>query len=437
MATGLFLFQNDLRLHDNSALALATQEVDHLICVYCLPVDTTNRYPYHISKHGTYRKQFLLQSLHNLAGQLSQRGQSLHVMLDHPLNVIPELISQYNVSMIYTSENAGVYEQRNWHTLKGRYPYITFRKVATHTLFDKVELPFDVKASLPPTFTQFRKQVEELEVRSPLTTIAKLPSSPGRLKAFDVVSPMINPKLLADFDGGETAALKHLERYFTSNAPSRYKLTRNELDGWENSTKFSPWLALGCLSANRILKHLSQYEKDIECNESTQWIKFELLWREYFQWYAHSYGSKLYTYSGITSTQLHTAFYPERFRRWCEGNTPYPIVNALMNQLRRAGYISNRGRQIAASCLVNELSVDWRYGAAYFEEHLIDYDTASNWGNWQYIAGVGADPQQGRHFNLLKQTELYDPNEEFIRRWDGNNHDGRIDSVDAADWPIR
>lgn len=436
MATGLYLFQNDLRLHDNSALALATQEADHLICVYCLPVDNANRYPYHISKHGTYRKQFLLQSLHNLAERLSQRGQSLHVILDHPLNVIPELISQYNVSMIYTSEQAGVYEQRNWHTLKGRYPYITFRSIATHTLFDQIELPFNVNESLPVTFSQFRQQVESLDIRSPLTTIAKLPSPPGRLKAFDVVSPMINPKLLADFEGGETAALKHLEGYFASRAPSSYKLTRNELDGWDNSTKFSPWLALGCLSANKITKHLSQYENDIGCNESTQWIKFELLWREYFQWYAHYHGAKLYSFSGIKKKSPHTAFYPERFRRWCEGNTPYPIVNALMNQLRQTGFMSNRGRQIAASCLINELSLDWRYGAAFFEEHLIDYDTASNWGNWQYLAGVGADPKENRHFNLVKQTEAYDPNGEFIRKWGGNKHDGSIDSVDAADWPI-
>ncbi|PSW16532.1 deoxyribodipyrimidine photolyase [Photobacterium rosenbergii] len=436
MATGLFLFQNDLRLHDNPALALATQEADHLICVYCLPVDNANRYPYHIDKHGNYRKQFLLQSLNNLSERLSERGQSLHVILEHPLNVLPELISQYNISMIYTSENAGVYEKRNWHTLKGRYPYITFRQIATHTLFDRTDLPFDINESLPGTFSQFRKQVEGLDIRSPLTTIAKLPPPPGRLKAFDVISSMINPKLLADFEGGEKAALKHLEQYFSSNAPSSYKQTRNELDGWENSTKFSPWLALGSLSANMLIKHLNQYETDVECNDSTQWIKFELLWREYFQWYAHFHGTRLYTFSGIKKKSPHTAYYPERFRRWSEGNTPYPLVNALMNQLRQTGYMSNRGRQIVASCLINELSLDWRYGAAFFEEHLLDYDTASNWGNWQYLAGVGADPQDNRHFNLAKQTEIYDPNGEFIRKWGGNNHDGSIDSVDAADWPI-
>lgn len=79
---------------------------------------------------------------------------------------------------------------------------------------------------------------------------------------------------------------------------------------------------------------------------------------------------------------------------WCKGNTPYPLVNACMRELLATGYLSNRGRQIVASCLINELKLDWRYGAAWFQQQLIDYDTAVNWGNWQYIAGVGADPAE-------------------------------------------
>ena len=94
------------------------------------------------------------------------------------------------------------------------------------------------------------------------------------------------------------------------------------------------------------------------------------------------------------------------------------------------------GRQLVASCLVNELACDWRYGAAYFERQLLDYDVSSNWGNWQYIAGVGADPRGGRHFNLDKQQQIYDPNEAFIQRWGGRSNEMLGDWVDAADWPI-
>ena len=107
-----------------------------------------------------------------------------------------------------------------------------------------------------------------------------------------------------------------------------------------------------------------------------------------------------------------------------------------MNQLNRTGYLSNRARQIVASALVNELQVDWRYGAAWFEQQLIDYEVGSNWGNWQYIAGVGADPRGGRHFNLEKQAAQFDPDGDYVRRWGDDRELTPLDSVDAADWPI-
>lgn len=111
-----------------------------------------------------------------------------------------------------------------------------------------------------------------------------------------------------------------------------------------------------------------------------------------------------------------------------------------MNELRLTGYLSNRGRQIVASYLVNELGIDWRYGAAWFEERLIDYDAAVNWGNWQYIAGVGANPRGGRHFNIEKQSEIFDPDRVYQTAWTENIETSRcqtLDSVDASDWPIQ
>ena len=107
-----------------------------------------------------------------------------------------------------------------------------------------------------------------------------------------------------------------------------------------------------------------------------------------------------------------------------------------MKQLNATGYMSNRGRQLVASCFVNELALDWRYGAAYMAQQLIDYDMASNWGNWQYLAGVGADPRGLRHFDLEKQTQRYDPDQVFIRHWQGYADRYPLDSVDAADWPV-
>ena len=98
--------------------------------------------------------------------------------------------------------------------------------------------------------------------------------------------------------------------------------------------------------------------------------------------------------------------------------------------------MSNRGRQIAASCLIHELGLDWRYGAAFFEQQLIDYDVGSNYGNWQYIAGVGSDPRGGRQFNLANQAAQYDAGDTFTLKWEGFRPPQPAHVVDVADWPI-
>ena len=219
------------------------------------------------------------------------------------------------------------------------------------------------------------------------------------------------------YQGGESAALNHLKSYFASNAPSSYKTTRNALDEWTHSTKFSAWLANGTLSVKVLLNRLRQYEREVVANGSTYWIWFELLWREHFYWYAIEYQEDLFLFKGIGDYRPSTRHNDQRLAQWQNGETKYLIINACMCQLNRTGYMSNRGRQLVASCFIHELGLDWRYGAAYFEQQLIDYDVGSNWGNWQYLAGVGADPRGSRQFNLKKQTQQHDPNGEFMDKW--------------------
>ena len=99
------------------------------------------------------------------------------------------------------------------------------------------------------------------------------------------------------------------------------------------------------------------------------------------------------------------------------GRTGYPFIDANMRELLHTGFMSNRGRQNVASFLVRDLGLDWRLGAMHFERLLLDYDPASNYGNWQYAAGVGSDPREDRYFNIVKQASSYDPDCEYIRLW--------------------
>ncbi len=432
--TGLVWFNNDCRVHDNPVLLEASLNCERLICLFCIDAQWDRPTGLNAKPIGEIRRQFMNQTLLDLSAQLSKRGQSLIILSGDPVEIISRLISRFDIGAVYRSQHVGVFENRQWQHLKADFPRLRFESIASHTLFRPEQLPFSLE-NLPATFSQFRRQVEAIDIDPPLVMPKTLPAAVGSLND-ESEAVLVKPKTTAAFEGGESAALAHLEDYFSGTDPAHYKAWRNELDGWHHSTKFSAWLANGSLSVRRLMQRLKRYEKQQTANESTYWIYFELLWREYFQWVALKLRHKLFSAGGVSNKKIQCCFYPERYQKWCHGNTPYPLVNALMKQLNETGYMSNRGRQIVASCFVNELQLDWRFGAAYFEQQLIDYDVASNWGNWQYIAGVGMDPRGGRHFNIDKQTRQYDPDGQFIRKWQGEVTSPQLDSLDAADWPI-
>jgi deoxyribodipyrimidine photo-lyase len=218
--------------------------------------------------------------------------------------------------------------------------------------------------------------------------------------------------------GGEIEGLKRL-RYYTaeSHALATYKETRNELIGDVYSSKFSPWLALGALSVKHIMRTINNYELQYLANESTYWMKFELLWREFFQWTMKKHGDSCFSFEGIRGKKQSVYHDQRLIDDWRYGTTQDDFVNANMNELLLTGYMSNRGRQNVASYFVHTLKQDWRIGAEWFESQLIDYDVASNWGNWMYVAGVGNDPRQDRVFNTKKQADMYDANGEYRSLW--------------------
>ncbi|NRP47151.1 MULTISPECIES: DASH family cryptochrome [unclassified Marinobacterium] len=426
----LLWFTNNLRLDDNTVFNKARNS-EQLTCLFIQhPRDKrTNRFGF--KGIGKHRQQFLNQALSSLHSKLSLLNQALEVIESDYVEALSQVILRDQVEHLVTSRHTGSYEQSALKEIASRFPHLVITVLETHTLYGERQLPFAL-AELPDSFTPFRKKIESIEVDARIAEPDSLPPLGDKQgSTFNIDCSSENA-----FNGSEQSALDHLEHYFSSDLPATYKETRNGLDEWACSTKFSPWLALGVLSPKRIIERLNRYEEDVVANDSTYWIFFELLWRDYFQWYAHKWGNKIYHQTGPFNRKPLTSFYPERMKSWIEGTTPYPIVNAAMRQLKATGYQSNRARQLVASCLVHELGIDWRYGAAYFEEALIDFDLASNWGNWQYLGGVGADPRGHRQFNLAKQTQTYDPEGLFIQRWGGEEMMLPIDRVDYHDWPI-
>ncbi len=440
---GLYWFAHDLRLSDNEALARFCQTVDRAIFVFVIDPRWFKASHFQSQHMGKHRWLFLKQSLQAVDAQLRAHGNALHVQIGYPSEVIADLISQHQIQVLAGNRFSGFYEKQQWRHICKRFPVLETIVENGHTLFAEEDLPFALE-QLPSQFTPFRKAVEAIAVK-PLSTPPKhIPALPN---GFEVADGHIqaehywslkNESNTLLFHGGSCAGLDRLDYYLhQSQKILTYKETRNGLDEFDDSSKLSPWLANGSLSVRQVYHTLKQFELDVTSNGSTYWLYFELLWREYFHWYLEKHGAALFRFKGVKNKSPITSFWPERFQKWCSGNTPYPIVNACMRQLNATGYMSNRGRQIVASCLVHELQLDWRYGAAYFEQQLVDFDVAANWGNWQYLAGVGADPRGHRKFDLDKQTNAYDPDRLFIKKWQGDVGWQPLDSTDMVDWPIQ
>ena len=430
----LMVFTQDLRLDDHALLSQACAESDELMLLYCLEPRLFASPWQGPAAMGTARFQFLAQSLADLNQQLKFYGQHLVVQLGNANAVIDDLQQQHHFTHIYQSQQIGFDERQQWQNRQTTHPEVTFCSQHTGQLYAPSQLPFEIE-NLPKHFTPFRKLVEEIPVPAPVAKPVRWPAPIAtevhRRGDWSDAWLSIHPAAPegsgfvgsgfegSGFVGGMAAGQHHLANSFGSTAPSSYKKMRNELLGWDNSTKFSPWLALGCFSPKQVVKSIKQYEAQHGANESTYWIHFELLWREFFHWYAIKHGATLFQSASATESAnpLQSQQVQQRYLDWCLGDTGEPLIDACMRQLYNSGYLSNRGRQIAASYLIHELALDWRAGASHFERWLIDYDVASNWGNWQYIAGVGADPRGGRHFNTEKQQNRFDPDGQFIDRW--------------------
>ena len=416
-------FTRDLRLDDQPALRMAA-EAEELLCVFVVDPLGFRQAHWQSSSVGRHGWRFLRQSLDALDQRLRELGQRLHIAIGEPTTVVPELARQHAIDHVFVARQPGTEEYQQQEKVRlDLAGSAQLHVIETLSVFREGILPFEL-SQLPETFSRFRKTVErhELTHLEPLEPPRSLPPAPGLDSDEREALPPVDLTACPHFSGGEVPARERLDYYlFESHCIATYKQTRNALDEPDASSRLSPWLANGSLSVRRTAQEIARYQDAHGRNESTYWLWFELLWREYFYWYALAHHERLFARSGVTRGQSHTRCDPDRYEAWTQGRTDWPLVNAAMNQLRRTGWISNRARQIVASCFVNELELDWRYGAAWFQEQLVDHDVASNWGNWQYLAGVGADPQQKRWFNLEKQQQQFDPQGIFVARWAGDH----------------
>jgi deoxyribodipyrimidine photo-lyase len=423
--------RNDLRLDDHEPFHRAAQTGAPIVPVFCIDPRQFSTLPSGAPKTGRFRARFLVESLADLRAACRVLGGELFLRHGHPELIIPALARELNASAVcYHEEVASdetTVEAEVDAALESAGVEITRRW--GHTMLHPDDLPFALDA-LPDVFTQFRTRVERsvtprrclpapLALQAPALDPGVLPT----LASLGVDEPMPDPRTQFSPRGGATEGLARLHHYlWGSDALRRYKETRNGLLAVDDSSKLSPWLSLGCLSPRRVQAEVARYEAARVKNDSTYWLIFELLWRDYFRFVAAKHGDRLFALRG-----LHERALPWRslgdsdasrdFDRWKDGRTGYPLIDAAMQELSASGYTSNRARQNVASFLTKNLGIDWRAGAEWFESLLIDYDVASNWGNWLYSAGVGNDARGFRFFNTHKQANDYDPDGAYVRHW--------------------
>lgn len=452
--TGLYWFTRDLRLTDMPALRKLNAQVDQLVLVYCCEPAWFEQNQFGVTSMGTHRWEFVLQGLAELQARLRIMGQHLHIIEANPAPCIIQLCQQLAITHIGYSPQAGVYERSMCTELKQRMPNVTWHHGHGNTLFDEDDLP-DPFNAMKNNFTAWRKQLEQpgrlgkhipkmppadenscndnsqpTLTRIPECQISALkppPRNPQMALLSAIKTTHLQPAKTSSLSckatddqwiGGEQVGLAQLERYlFGTHYVARYKETRNELQGWQHSSKLSAWLAQGMVSSRTIAAQLYRYEQQVLRNESTYWLYFELLWREFFHWQLMKHGRSFFAAGGFSSSQGYGEHSPVIIKQWQTGRTGCDIVDAAMRQLNHTGFMSNRARQLCASFFIHELGQHWRYGAAYFEQQLIDYDVASNWGNWLYLAGKGNDPRGIRKFDIARQTSIYDPHRVFINTW--------------------
>lgn len=415
MTVAIYYFRNDLRLEDNPAFILACKNADFLLPIYVHEQKLEEETRWGFSRVGQHRKAFLQDSLEDLRTQLRHLGSDLFELAGDFKEVFSALRIQFGVSRIYCEQiqTPEELDQIALLTKAGFEPQSLWQS----SMLDLQTLPFKLE-DMPDVFTQFRQQVEKQKLRfaSPIQAPARIPPLPAGSKALTEKTYLNMLSSKKSFLGGESRALLHIEQYFDRRLPDTYKQTRNQLIGLDYSSKFSPWLALGCCSARSIAKKLTEYELQYGANDGTYWLWFELLWRDYFRFLHFKYGNKLYRSTGL-STEPKNPFTEIIFKQWASGSTGESLIDAGMRELQVTGYLSNRMRQIVASYWIYNMRGDWQAGAAWFESQLIDYDVYSNQGNWLYIAGKGTDPRGGRPMNLAKQTQDHDPDGIYRKIW--------------------
>lgn len=411
-------FRNDLRLHDNEMLVEAIAKSDSILPVYFFDPRYFEQTRFDTAKTGAFRASFLIESVLALRTAFQKMGGDILLILGKPEDHIKDLVEQFDIAEVYHHREVGPeetlisghVEDLLW-TLK-----INLKHFIGHTLYNKEDLPFPIK-DIPDVFVQFKKKTERDAIvkscfLSPETVTFVENDEWGALPSLEELGFEAKAKGASELPikGGEEAGLAHLRSLLAKDSGIYLKTSqKSTADKPGFSSQLSAWLALGCLSPRKVYWQVKEAEGKFGGNANFNQILLGLLWRDYYRFMFKKHGIAFFQEKDLENDILYAiAAADPALETWKAGRTGNAVVDKFMFDLNSTGFIPHAGRLLVATFLVHVLKVHWTCGAAYFEDKLIDYAPASNWGNWANIAGVSKDAKPRNGFDLNKQIKLLD-----------------------------
>ena len=395
----MFWFRRDLRLDDNVGLYHAIKNETKVVSIFIFDVDILNRLPKEDS-----RVCFLHQQIEELNQQLAESNKKIHVYHGKPIDIFRKILSANAVHAVYTNRDYEPYSTQRDAEIKALLSEndVTFSTFKDHVIFEQDEV---VKSDGTPyrVYTPYsRVWLDKFDRQEHLKS--------HRIDDFEKLTTLAdhnNPSLT---DIGFTTSKIKAPQYNTSDEIIDQYEARRNTPAVAGTSKVGVHLRFGTLSIRKAVA------KALESTNQT-FLK-ELIWREFFMqilWHFPHTENKSFK---PQYDRIEWRNNPEEFKRWCDGETGYPFVDAGMRELNETGFMHNRVRMLVGSFLCKHLLIDWRLGEAYFAEKLLDYEMASNVGNWQWVAGCGVDAAPYfRIFNPTEQIKKFDKDHAYIKKW--------------------
>lgn len=402
---GLFIFRRDFRIIDNNALLLINSKCKNVYTIFIFT-------PEQVSNSNKFKSddavQFMIESLDELSREISNNGGKLYLFYGHNNKVIQDSIKAFNIDYVcfnadYTpyalERDAKIMELCNKEKIVCEYAHDYYLHVPGSILNHSGE-PYQ-------KFTPYYETAMKIHVESP-STYKKIHFQQKRVQNTislrDAFSRFTKENDNILVHGGRTMAIQCLKT--AVKMQKHYSKTHNEL--FKPTTQLSAYIKFGCISIREVFKAFRNNRDLIR----------QLYWRDFYM-------NILYAFPSVLGKPLKPAYSKIKwhnntkwFNAWTTGQTGFPVVDACMRQLNETGYMHNRGRLIVSSFLIKTLLINWQHGEKYFANKLVDYDPASNNGNWQWTAGSGADSQPYfRIFNPWAQSKEYDPDALYIKKW--------------------